>query len=169
MRRIPDRADEWARAMPLTRAALVAAVLLAIPMQLAHADGADADVAAVAAVVRDFRAALAAGDSQTVSRLLAPDATVLESGARESREQYLEHHLQADIEFARAVPARYGTMDVRVSGEVAWAISTSVMQGMYESKAVDLVGAELMVLSKTPAGWVIRSIHWSSRESKYGD
>ena len=91
---------------------------------------------------------------------------ILESGDRESRKEYLEHHLQADIKFAQAVPTRQSKIDVTLSGDVAWAISTSVTQGTYESKAVNLLGAELMVLTRNPTGWVIRSIHWSSRRSK---
>ena len=149
---------------PTIRFALVVALLLAAPTVPVHAQGADA--AAVASAVREFHAALEAGDAQAASRLLAPDATILESGDRESRKEYLEHHLQADIKFAQAVPTRYSKADVTVSGDVAWASSTSVTQGTYESKPVNLVGAELMILSKTPAGWVIRSIHWSSRKSR---
>ena len=102
---------------------------------------------------------------RTTSRLLAPDAVILENGDRET-ESYLDHHLQADIKFAQAVPTRRSKADVTVSGDTAWAVSTSVTQGTYQSKPIDLVGAELMVLSKTSAGWVIRSIHWSSRRAK---
>ncbi len=149
--------------MSPTRSALLAALLLATTMRPAYAQGSAAEAAAVASAVGAFHAALEGGDAQAASRLLAPDAVILESGDRESRKEYLDHHLQADIKFAQAVPTRRGKADVTVSGDTAWAISTSVTQGTYQSKPIDLVGAELMVLSKTPAGWVIRSIHWSSR------
>jgi ketosteroid isomerase-like protein len=150
----------------LIRIALAVAVLLPAPMRLARAQGADAAAAAaVASVVREFHVALEAGDAQAVARLLAPDAVILESGERETRREYLEHHLQEDIKFAQAVSTRHGKIDVSVSGEVAWASSNSATQGTYQSRHVSLVGAELMVLSKTAAGWVIRSIHWSSRKS----
>ena len=150
--------------MSLTRIVLVAALLVATPMRPAYAQGPGAEAGNVAAVVRGFHAALEAGDSQAASRLLAPDAVILEGGDRETRKEYLDHHLPADIKFAQAVPARRSKVDVTVSGDTAWAISTSVFQGTYQSQPIDLVGAELMVLSKTPAGWVIRSIHWSSRK-----
>ena len=149
--------------MSPTRIALLAILLLAMPMRPAHAQGSAAESATVASVVGAFHAALEAGDAQAASRLLAPDAVILESGDRETRKEYLDHHLQADIKFAQAVSTRRGKPDVTVSGDTAWAISTSATQGTFQSKPVDLVGAELMVLSKTPAGWVIRSIHWSSR------
>jgi ketosteroid isomerase-like protein len=152
--------------MPKIRFAMVVVLLLARPMGPVHAQGAATDAAAVASAVSDFHVALEAGDSQAVSRLLAPDAAILEGGERETRKEYIDHHLQADIKFARAVSIHYNKTDVTVSGEVAWATCTSVTQGTYESKPVNLVGAELMVLSKSPTGWMIRSIHWSSRKSR---
>ena len=63
-----------------------------------------ADSTAVTATVRAFHQALAAGDSDGAVRLLAADAVILESGGRETRDEYAAHHLAEDIEFARAVP-----------------------------------------------------------------
>lgn len=117
----------------LTRIAGVLAFFLVVSMRLAYAQNANPESAAVASVVRDFHAALVAGDAQMVSRLLAPDAVILEGGDPESRKEYLEHHLQADIKFAQTVPTRRSAIDVTVSGDVAWAISTGVTQGTYES------------------------------------
>ncbi|MGH9576221.1 MAG: hypothetical protein ACRD3R_02205, partial [Terriglobales bacterium] len=96
-------------------------------------------------------------------RVLASDAVILESGGRETREEYAAHHLPEDIEFARAVPTQQGSLQVTVSGDVAWASSTSVVQGTYRNRAIDSVNVELMVLSRTATGWEIRAIHWSSR------
>lgn len=132
----------------------------------ARAQPADADVAAVTAAVRGFHAALAAGDAKAAARLLAADAVVMEGGERESRKEYVEHHLLEDIKFAQAVPSRQGVIDVTISGDVAWTHSTSLTLGTYQGKALNLAGAESMVLSRTPAGWVIRAIHWSSRKAK---
>ncbi len=117
----------------------------------------------MAATVRAFHEALARGDSAAALRLLAADAVILEGGGRETREEYRSHHLPADIQFAQAVPANRSTLQVTLTGDVGWASSTSTVQGTYRGQAVSLVGAELMVLSKTAAGWVIRAIHWSSR------
>ena len=128
-----------------------------------HAQSPAADWAAVAATVRAYHEALARGDSAAALRLLAADAQILESGARETREEYRAHHLPADIQFAQAVPANRSAPQVTLSGDVAWASSTSTMQGSYRGQAINVAGAELMVLSKTAAGWVIRAIHWSSR------
>ena len=124
------------------------------------------DAAAVAATVESFHAALSSGNAEAATKLLAPDAVVLESGDKETRRQYVGHHLLEDIKFAKAVPSTRGQPEVMISGDVAWTSSTSVTQGTYQSKALNLVGAELMVLTRTPSGWQIRAIHWSSRKGK---
>lgn len=122
-----------------------------------------ADSAAVAAVVEQFHAALTNGDSASAVSLLAPDAVILESGGVETRAEYLSHHLPGDMAFARAIRSDRGPTRVVVEGDVAWATSTSTTVGSYRDRAINSAGAELMVLSKTPQGWRIRAVHWSSR------
>lgn len=125
------------------------------------------DSAAVAATVASYHRALAAGDSAAALSLLAPDAVILESGGLETREEYRGHHLPGDIAFSRAVPSTSGATRVVVSGDIAWATTTSVTVGQYNGRAINSAGAELMVLSRSPAvaggAWRIRAIHWSSR------
>ena len=74
--------------------------------------------------------------------------------------------LEADIAFARAVKSQRSGVTATVHGEVAWVSSTSTTAGTYNGKAVHLNGAELIVLTKAPSGWLIRAIHWSSNERK---
>lgn len=126
------------------------------------------DSAAVVAVITQYHAALAAGDSLAALRLLAPDAVILESGGRESRDEYRSHHLPGDIQFARAVPSERGAVQVTVMGDVAWAVSTSTTTGTYRDRAINSTGAELVVLSRGTEGWRIRAIHWSSRARRSG-
>jgi ketosteroid isomerase-like protein len=142
---------------------LVAAVLLGTLSVAAPAQSPGADSIAVTATVRAFHQALATGDSAGALRLLAADAVILESGGRETRDEYAAHHLPEDMAFSRAVPSEPGPLQVTVSGDVAWASSTSVIRGTYRNRPIDLAGTELMVLSRTPTGWQIRAIHWSSR------
>lgn len=137
---------------------------------------AGSDSAAAAQTTTRFHAALASGDSASALLLLSPDARIIESGDVEDREAYRRHHLPADIEFARAVPARRMVVHVVMVGDVAWVSSTSESTGTWNGRAVNSVGAELMVLSRNPhashAGpdgappWMIRAIHWSSRRGK---
>lgn len=121
------------------------------------------DSAAVAAVVNRFHGALESGDSATALALLAEDAVIQESGGVETRAEYRGHHLPGDIEFARAVRSERGPVRVRVRGDAAWATSTSTTQGEFRGRAINSAGAELMVLVRTPQGWRISAIHWSSR------
>ena len=121
------------------------------------------DSAAVVAVIQAFHASLARGDSVAVLGLLADDATILEAGGMETKEEYRRHHLPADIAFAQAVHGERTAPSVTVAGDVAWAVSTSSARGEFRGRAVDVTGAELMVLGCTRRGWRIHAIHWSSR------
>jgi ketosteroid isomerase-like protein len=124
------------------------------------------DSAAVASVVDQFHEALTKGDSTTALSLLAADVIVLESGRVETRNEYRSHHLSSDIQFARAVKAVRGPLKVLVAGDVAWTSGTSTAEGVFNGRAVNTTGAESMVLSRSAAGWRIRSIHWSSRNRR---
>lgn len=127
---------------------------------------ASTDSLEVAKVVRAYQQALGTGDSATALRLLASDAVILEAGGIETREEYRSHHLASDIEFARAVKSSDGPLSVKVRGDVAWSASTSAAQGQFRGRAVNSIGAELMVLTRTADGWRIAAIHWSSRSRR---
>ncbi len=122
--------------------------------------------AEVAAVVDRFHAALAGGDSTAALQLLADDAVMLEAGSVESRSEYGKNHLPADIEFEKGVSTKRSPIRVIVHGDTAWATSTSEVVGTFQGKPVNFVGAESMVLTREPAGWRIRAIHWSSRANR---
>lgn len=124
---------------------------------------AHADTSAVHAVASRFHEALAAGDSSAVAGLLAPDAVILESGATETREEYLGHHFHSDAAFLRAVERVPGDVRWYLAGEAAWAASTSRLHGRFRDRDVDVNSAELLVLRHTEAGWRIAAVHWSSR------
>ena len=132
----------------------------------AHASGTASDSSEVVALVQRFDALMAAGDSAGLLALLADDAVVLESGGQETRAEFRAHHLPADIRFAKAVTSAQGPITVRVQGDVAWASSTSTVEGTLNGRAINSVSAELMVMSREPGGWKIRAIHWSSRSRR---
>ena len=121
------------------------------------------DSIAVLQVVEQYSAALTAGDSAKALSLLTPDAVVLESGGMETRDEYRSHHLSADIAFSSGVPSQRTVRRVQVKGDMAWIASTSTSQGEFRGRAVNSSGAELMVLTRSPDGWRISAIHWSSR------
>lgn len=126
------------------------------------------DREAIATTVNAFHESLKRGDRDAAMGLLAPDAQILETGHRQSREEYAAEHLAADIEFARAVSSTRGALIVRQEGEVAWTSVTSRSNGEFQGKPADSESAELMVLAKTDAGWRIRAIHWSNHSSGAG-
>lgn len=121
------------------------------------------DSSDVANVVARYHDALATGDSATALSLLTSDAVILESGDKETREEYRAHHLPGDIQFARAVRGERSPLRVTIRGDVAWVSSTSTTQGQYRGRTINSAGAELMVLTREADGWRIRAIHWSSR------
>lgn len=120
------------------------------------------DSTEAAKVAERFTAALGSGDSATAAALLDSSAVVLESGDLETRDEYLRHHLPADIAFARAVKSERKIRQVITRGDAAWIVATSRTTGRFEGRDINSAGAELMVLNHTPAGWRIGAIHWSS-------
>ena len=127
---------------------------------------AQSDSASVVSVIERFHAALTSGDSLGAMALLAPDAVILESGGVETRAEYQSYHLQGDISYAKSMKTTRGPIKVSVRGDVAWASSTSTTTGESRGRQVNSAGAELMVLSRTAAGWRISAIHWSSRAQR---
>ena len=157
------------RLLSLVAVAIVSMSAGSTPLAAQHdAHQAASDSAAVVDVVAKFHAALAAGDSAAVLRLLADEVTILESGGVETRAEYRSHHLPADIGFAMAIRSQRGSVHVRVRGDVAWTTATSTTQGEMNGRAINSVSAESMVLLRTPDGWKISSIHWSSGQRRGG-
>ena len=147
------------------KTALFALVSLAFA-GAAFASSGDAPDPEIAATVETFHDALKKGDRVAVMALLAPDAQILEGGHAESRDEYEKGHLAADIEFAQAVSSTRENVVARQEGLAAWVTSSSRVSGSFKGRDVNSAGAELIVLSKTPDGWRIRAIHWSSHGLK---
>lgn len=126
----------------------------------------DVDSSAIVKALDQYHAALARGDTAAAIGLLSRDVLVLESGGLETREHYVEHHLSADMEFARAVPSKRTLIRLTRRGDVAWTISTSTRAGTFKGREIDNVDAELMVLNREKGKWKIRAIHWSSARKK---
>ncbi len=146
--------------IPLTTLATLAAV----PAVAAESQRPSQDKALIA-VVDEFHEALRTGDAEAAMKMLAPDAVILESGASQTREEYAREHLAEDIAFAKATSSTRLTVSVSREGNTGWTASTYRTSGSFEGKLVDSIGAELVILTQTPDGWRIRSIHWSSRKA----
>ena len=101
-----------------------------------------------------FHAALAAGDRPAVEVLLLPDAVVLEGGRHESRTEYLSHHFARDAAFLADAAVEPLFRRTTVAGDAAWVASTQ--------RIGDAEMAELLVMKRTPEGWRVAAVHWSS-------
>jgi ketosteroid isomerase-like protein len=124
------------------------------------------DRSSIAGAVEAFQRALASGDRAAAMSLLSDDAQIVESGTRETREQYESAHLAEDIEFAKSVTTTPGPLIVRQKGNTAWTTRTSRSAGKFHGNDVDGESADLMVLSKQGDRWQIRAIHWSTHSHR---
>lgn len=120
------------------------------------------DSTAAVLVASRFHEILSTGDTTGLNALLAADLRVLEGGDVEKRQEYLSHHLSADIEFTKAVKEKRTSFFYRCEGNVVWLISTSTSTGNFGGREINSAGAELMLLDRSSEGWKIRAIHWSS-------
>jgi ketosteroid isomerase-like protein len=145
--------------------AFLASASLILMAGISRGEPAATDTAAITSAAGDFHKALSDGKPDQVMALLAPDALIIEGGTVQTRNEYQSEHLAEDIAFARAVPSTQRSIVVRQEGNVAWVTSTFSVTGSFEDKPVDSLAAETMVLTKTPAGWRIRTIHWWSHKA----
>lgn len=110
-----------------------------------------------------FTAALRSGDTEAVSRLMAADVVIAESGeAERSYAEYAAHHLPADIAFTAAVTFTPQDRKVITAGDMATVISQSQVRGVFHGRAIHSNSMETMVLRWTDGAWRIVHIHWSS-------
>jgi ketosteroid isomerase-like protein len=144
----------------VTGAAVLALVEFPI---LSRAQQPARDSADIVGTVQRFHEVIMAGDSLAALALLTEDAVVLESGGLETKAEFRHHHLPADIRFAQSTKGERRVHSVTRRGDVAWVAATSTATGTFGGRAINSNGAELMVLVRTPDGWRISAIHWSSR------
>ncbi len=116
----------------------------------------------IEAVVKTFYGAITAGDAAAAMKLIAPDAIFVESGKIETRQQYEENHLPADIDFEAKVKAQRGPLHITFDGrDTAWVISTAEYD---EGNPEKYINTQLMVLTRDTGDWQIRTISWSSNQ-----
>ena len=140
--------------------------LVVLPLAILHGESPPADFAAITATVEGFSRALQKGDATAAMDFLSPEAIILESGSKQTREEYGQKHLQEDIALLRVVPMTRSDLVVKQEGSAAWATSLYRLSGTFEGKEINSQGAELIILTAMPAGWRIRAIHWSNHPLK---
>ncbi len=152
----------------------LAGLLLTAPAALAHAPATVAATAPplqgaaaeAAAVVDRFHAALNAGDTTAAAALMSDEVLVLESGGAEhSKSVYAAHHLAADAAFQKAAQETQLRRVGDASGDLAWVATEGRVQGKSGERTIDRLTTETMLLARTPSGWRIIHVHWSSRSA----
>jgi ketosteroid isomerase-like protein len=144
------------RPLTLTLASMAAFIGVAVVADSTAVSGPGEAVAA-------FHAALARGDRAAALDLLLPSVSIYEGGEAEiSRDEYAAEHLAADMEFTKATQQRIDSREVHEAGDAAWVLTRSHTTGTFRDRAVRTVGAETMVLQRSPEGWRIAHVHWSS-------
>jgi ketosteroid isomerase-like protein len=146
--------------MTLRHVAALTAMLVWLPACASRSAHTDAEVTAV---LEAFYGAIKRGDAAAAMSVIAPDAVFVEAGKLETREEYEQNHLPADMAFERQVTGKRGPVRVTFAGDTAWLIATTDYDGTFDGGPVSFVGAQLMVLTYDEGAWRIRSIHWSSR------
>ncbi len=121
------------------------------------------DAAAVRGTVEAFKQALRSGDAEAALAQLHSEVRVFEAGHAETRAEYAEGHLAADMAFLQAVESTTTQDRVNVSGDMALYMSQYASQGEFRGREIDSHGTETMVLVRAGDAWKILHIHWSSR------
>jgi ketosteroid isomerase-like protein len=124
------------------------------------------DSAAAVAVVEQFHSALAAADSVRAVGLLADDVLILESGAVQTRAEYLGGHLGADMRASRGSKGERSVLKVTIVGDAAYVVSKTVTPPTGAQGSTPSESVELMIVTKAATGWKIRAVHWSSRRRR---
>lgn len=109
-----------------------------------------------------FHAALEKGDRAAVLALLSPEVAISEGGHTQTRDQYAASHLDEDIAFlkyAKIKPVFLGSMAM---GEAAMVGSRSEVRARHKGKPIVTTSNEMLDLKKTPEGWRITRIQWTS-------
>ncbi len=133
----------------------------------ATAPSPDQALAAPAAVLDAFHAALARGDGPGAAATLDEAVLIYEEGWVDAdKAAYVAGHLPEDLVFLKDMTETRSNRTGGVSGDLAWIASTGRMQGTHDGKVVDRETAETVILRRTGGVWRIVQIHWSSHARK---
>lgn len=119
---------------------------------------------AASKVAEQFHAALKAGDADGASALLSAMALIYESGHAETRDEYISHHLAADIAFAKATQRTVKNTRHQCDESICVLMRSSETTGTFKGKSARNVGQETMVLRREGDAWKIQHVHWSSHK-----
>lgn len=136
--------------------------------EAAHKPAARTDIAAVRAVLSQYKSAIERLDATGTERLFTPDSAIFETGGVEgSYANYLAHHLGPELKAFKSFAFSDYKVDVRFEGPVA--LATESYNYRLETKKGEIAerrGVATSVLKKVGGRWKILSMHNSSRKPK---
>ncbi|MEO8000791.1 MAG: nuclear transport factor 2 family protein [Arenimonas sp.] len=114
-------------------------------------------------VVDSFMAKLASGDLSAAEKFLDPGLVVISNGIIQgSRSDYLNGPAKTDAAYLQKNRRQLLRRQARADTSFAWVISEKALFPQNAGKSTTQLVSETMLLAKTPAGWKIMHIHWSS-------
>jgi hypothetical protein len=114
----------------------------------------------VAQVVERYHSALAADDTTTVYRLLAPAFEFVDEDEIITLAGMRAGGTAAKARWERAVARQKKAIHVRVNGETAWAYWTWPMHARGQPDLLRGTESEMLVLTRQGSSWQIAAIHW---------
>lgn len=142
----------------------LAASILALALAGVHPAGL---AATPKETVAAFHQALESGDKDRALSFLSPEVAIYEGGHVErSRDEYAQHHLGGDMEFASATTRKLLKQSERIDGNTAIVWEETETTGTSRGKPVHAFGTGTVVLEKKGDAWKIVHVHWSSRKAK---
>jgi ketosteroid isomerase-like protein len=115
-------------------------------------------------IVDAFMAALADGQLEAARQYMTPDAVVMANGqVLGNRDAYIDGAARGDVAALRGVQRELVNRGVSADADIGWVVSEKRMRAGAGAQAARAIGlTETMLLAKTPSGWKITHIHWSS-------
>lgn len=128
----------------------------------------ETEVAAVRAVLAQFKSATERLDATGTEALFTTDSAIFETGGVEgSYSNYLAHHLGPELKAFKSFKFSDYKVDVRLEGPVA--LATETYSYRLETKTGEIAerrGVATSVLKKIGGQWKILSMHNSARKPK---
>jgi ketosteroid isomerase-like protein len=115
-------------------------------------------------VVDSFSSAMTANNLASAGTFLDPGVVIVANGvAHGSRDEYLNTTGKARATFLGKAQAQLLRRQARGGPNFAWVVSSSSYRLTDAGKTNTMLTTESMLLSRSPQGWKIIHIHWSSR------
>ncbi len=130
-----------------------------------------AEAQRVARAIEALFAAAERKDVAALDTLYAGDSLTVFEGAGMNRgwRDYRDKHLAPELKEFSNFRYRPSEIEVRVSGDLAWAIFRYALAADTKERKVDVVGRGTAILERQGSKWVVRHTHTASRARRPAD